>query len=91
VLDRTEEQHQILCSLGKSATETLAVIGQALGEESMGPHGCLNAVLGSGQTEKGETGEERCQGDYSQRILPDRQTVKSTYCCDVSWQLRENM
>jgi hypothetical protein len=34
-MDRIKEQHQILCEARKSATETLAMIRQAFGEESM--------------------------------------------------------
>jgi hypothetical protein len=40
-------------------------------------------MFGSGQTEKGETGEE-------QFILAG-QTVNCAYYCDVLWQLRENV
>jgi hypothetical protein len=34
-MDLTKEQHQVLCKSWKSATETLAMIRQAFGEESM--------------------------------------------------------
>jgi hypothetical protein len=40
--------------------EALAMIRQAFGEESMRrTHGCLNWMLGSGQIEKGQAGEEQ--------------------------------
>jgi hypothetical protein len=34
-MDPAKEQHQILCKSRKSATETVEMIRQALGEESM--------------------------------------------------------
>jgi hypothetical protein len=52
------------------------------GKKAWTVHGCLNGVLGSGQTENGETGQEqneehahyfrRRQGDFSQRIRHGR-------------------
>jgi hypothetical protein len=42
-----------------SVTETLATIRQVFGEESMSHTGCLKGILGSGQVEKGEIGEEQ--------------------------------
>jgi hypothetical protein len=47
--------------LGENVTETLAMITQAFGEESMSRTWCLNGVLGSGQTKNSETGEEQSQ------------------------------
>jgi hypothetical protein len=50
-MDVTARLHQILCKSRKSATETLAMSRKAI-------HGCLNGMLGSGQTKNAETGEE---------------------------------
>jgi hypothetical protein len=43
----------------KNATETLAMIRQAFRKESVSRTRVLNGKLGSGQTEKGETGEQQ--------------------------------
>jgi hypothetical protein len=58
-MEPTKVQHQILCKSRKIASETLAMIRQAIGEESMCVCMCLNGKLGLGKTEKGETGEEQ--------------------------------
>jgi hypothetical protein len=44
------------------------MVSQAFGEESMSRHGCLNGMLRSGQTEKGETFEEQSK-DYAHHVL----------------------
>jgi hypothetical protein len=60
------------------------VIGKAFGKKAWAVHGCLNGMLGSGQTERGETGEEQSREsmliicfkikgiDCSQRICSGR-------------------
>jgi hypothetical protein len=56
-IDPTESVHQICVNLGKSATETLAMIRQVFGEESISRIRMFEWIIGSGQTERGETGE----------------------------------
>jgi hypothetical protein len=85
-MDPTKEHHQILRKSLKSAMETLEMIRQAFGEESMGRiHGCLSGILGSGQTEKCETRErERSKSMliifFHKEFVLAGQTAP--YCCD---------
>jgi hypothetical protein len=48
-------------------------------------------MLGSGQTEKGETGELTSRGIVNKEFLKAGQTVNPACYCDVLWQLHENV
>jgi hypothetical protein len=62
---------KLCANLGKSVTETWQWLDKRLGKRAWAIQGCLNGMLGSGQTEKDETVEEQCQ-------MSD-----SAYYCDV--------
>jgi hypothetical protein len=74
----------------KHAAETLAMILQAFGDESMS---CTQKVK-THQDRKNETGEEQSQelitffhikGIVHKEFVLAGQTVNSAYCCDVLW------
>jgi hypothetical protein len=56
-MEPIKKQLQSLCKSRKSATETMAMIRQAFGEESRAVHGKSKLT----ENEKGETGEEQSQ------------------------------
>jgi hypothetical protein len=64
-MDPTTEQHKVLCKYQKSAMETLAIIRQAFGEESMRQRDKATIlpteISKLTVTEKGGTGEEQSQ------------------------------
>jgi hypothetical protein len=58
----TKEGHRILCKSRKKCNGELGnMIRQAAGEKVRTIQGCLNGMLGSGQTEKVETGKDQSQ------------------------------
>jgi hypothetical protein len=61
-MDLTKEQHQISCKSYKGATDTLAMIRQAFGEERISHTRAFewHARFRANQ-KKGETGEEQSQ------------------------------
>jgi hypothetical protein len=77
-LIRQRNSIKFCANLGKSATETLAIIRQAFGEETFAAHGESKLI----ETEKREADKEQShehahhflwhQGDCSQRIRPGR-------------------
>jgi hypothetical protein len=57
----TASVNQVLSNLGESATGNLAMIEKISGKKARAVRGCLNDMLGSGQTEKGDISVQKIQ------------------------------
>jgi hypothetical protein len=93
-MDRTKEEHQILCDSGKSATDTLAMIIQAFGKES------ITESSKSPKPKKARHLKSKLKSMliilfdmkgivYKEFVLAG-QTVNFAYYCDVLCRLYEN-
>jgi hypothetical protein len=65
-----------------------------LGKKALAVHGCLNGMLSSRQTERGETGEKQSQEHAQHRSMFTKnsswhQTISTAYYLNVVWRLHE--
>jgi hypothetical protein len=95
-MDSTKEQHQIFANLGKSATDSLAMIRQAFGEECMSRTRMFEWHVQVHQERKARQVKSKVKSmlivlfDIKGIIHLAGQIVNSVYYCDLLKRLREN-